>query len=49
MGLSGFDGGELPNVANESYIANQHNYPSVEALHQIFLDCVAFSLWRKNE
>ena len=45
VGLSGFDGGMLPNIVNTSYVADQYNYPTVEALHQIFLDCVAFTLW----
>lgn len=46
IGLSGFGGGELSNISNLSFVSNQKNYPAVEASHQIFLDCVAFMLWK---
>lgn len=46
IGLSGFGGGHLSKVAEISYVSKQNNYPAIEASHQIFLDCVAFSLWK---
>jgi phosphoheptose isomerase len=46
VGLSGFDGGKLKNIVDISYVAECYNYPTIEALHQIFLDCVALNLWR---
>ncbi|MDB4125228.1 SIS domain-containing protein [Amylibacter sp.] len=46
VGLSGFGGGLLANLADIAFVSNQNNYPAVEASHQIFLDCVAFKLWK---
>lgn len=46
LGLDGFSGGSLSNVSDVSYTSEAQTYPEVEACHQIFLDSVAFTLWR---
>ena len=46
IGLSGFGGGKLADLTDLGFVSKQDSYPAVEASHQIFLDCVAFKLWK---
>lgn len=46
LGLDGFSGGRLSDCCELSYTSEAQTYPEVEACHQVFLDSVAFTLWR---
>jgi D-sedoheptulose 7-phosphate isomerase len=44
IGLSGFSGGQLKDIADIPIYFDVYNYPAVELLHQNFLDMVCLSL-----
>ena len=46
LGLDGFGGGRLTEITHMSFTTSAATYPEVEACHQVFLDAVAFSLWK---
>lgn len=47
LGLDGFGGGELSQIADHCFTTGANTYPEVEACHQIFLDAVAFTIWTR--